>query len=62
MTRKEAKRILYKLHDGRADRSHITEAEWDQIDACEDFLARTVDRPKLGVYPACFATANMSEI
>lgn len=62
MTRQEAKTRLAELHDRRSNRSQITAAEWDEIDACEDVLAATATRQKMGYYPACFATANLNEI
>lgn len=62
MTRDQAKARLSQLHDRRARRDLITEAEWDEIDICEDFLAATAAKRRPGYYPACFATANMNEI
>lgn len=62
MTRQEIKNRLHALHDGRSDRSQITDAEWCEIDQLENDLAALNHAPLTGFYPRCLAAANPNEI
>lgn len=62
MTREQAKARLNELHDGRADRSTITDAEWAEIDRCEDVLAEGTRGQKMGYFPPCFDGRTVAEI
>lgn len=62
MTREQAKARLAELHDNRPRRDQITDAEWDEIDACEDALASGKRAQDMGYFPPCLMGANWNTI
>jgi hypothetical protein len=61
MTPKQASKRLKELYPGKG-RNKITEAQWAEIERCEDIVYSSRPKQELGYFPPCFNGRTVASV